>query len=106
MGKRHLRQGEHKPPVTVLSGTGGGWLVVHEPGSRGVGSTGPSGVRRRGVQPGGGPATAAGRQRRCLHVSEQGGLPLPPGLGRGGGGTKASILMALLHPSAPFTQPQ
>lgn len=104
MGKRHLRQGEREAPVTVLSGAGGL--------AGGAGARAPRGGQhrtrrgaRRGARPGGGPAAVAGRQSRCLHGSEQGGLPLPPGLGRGGG-TKASILMALLHPSAPFTQSQ
>lgn len=77
------------------------------PGGKGISSEEQSaavgaGARSAGSRAGNG-AASPGRQGGCLRLSEQEGLPLPL---RRAGGTKHSILMALLHPSAPFTPSQ
>lgn len=87
--------------ITLLRqflGVSGGWLL-QETGSWGVASAERQGHGEQGLgvaRNEGWPAqspwgeekdaawrvsVAPGRQRRCLHVSEQGGLPLPPGPG-------------------------
>lgn len=85
--------------MTVLSGVKGlaGARATEVRG----GQCRPSRLPGTGVQPAG----CLAAMGRCLRASEQGGLPLPLVLWRGGR-TKASILTALLHPSAPFTRSQ